>query len=70
MDREELTKWCFTTADCSITSSLCVSQQLLCMRFDAVQAQLHLYQLIQGMFVVLQLLLDPWGEALKRARGI
>lgn len=39
---EMFLKQCITIADCSIASSLHVSQQLLCVCFDAAQAQLHL----------------------------
>lgn len=54
-----------TFADGSITSCPSVCQQLICLCFNTAEAQLQLGQLSQGVFVVLQLLLDPWGEALK-----
>lgn len=54
-----------TCADGSITSCLCVCQQLVCLCLHTAEAQLQLGQLSQGVLVVLQLLLDPRREALK-----
>lgn len=54
-----------TCSNGSITSCLCVSQQLICLCLDTAEAQLQLGQLSQGVLVVLQLLLDPRREALK-----
>lgn len=59
-----------TCADGSITSCLRVGQQLICLRLDTAEAQLQLEQLGQSVLVVLQLLLDPRGEALKRAGSL
>lgn len=59
-----------TCADGSITSCLSVGQQFIGLCLDTAEAQLQLGQLRQGELVVLQLLLDPRGEALKGAGGL